>query len=155
MSPSERFAAYAAAFEEAFRSDDWSQVGPFFADDAVYVSPLGPPPLGGRFEGREAVVAYLKDVLDRFDRRFETREIELLEGPRETDGRVWVRGRARYRAPGVPELVFELEEEAHYEDGLIRHLEDRYAEDTRRAVWRWLDRHAGTVGIAWEGGEGA
>jgi ketosteroid isomerase-like protein len=67
-----RFAAYAAAFEKAFESDDWSLVEPFFSEDAVYDVDLDPP-MGGRFEGRPAILAYFKQVLDRFDRRFESR----------------------------------------------------------------------------------
>ena len=74
MSHLERFAAYAAAFEKAYASDDWSLVEPFFTEDAVYEVPLDPP-IGGRFEGRPAILAYFKDVTARFDRHFASREI--------------------------------------------------------------------------------
>jgi hypothetical protein len=37
---------------------------------------------------------YFKDVLDRFDRRFASRELALLEGPKEEGDAVWIRGRA-------------------------------------------------------------
>ena len=36
MDPLARFSEYAAAFEEAVRTDDWSGVEPFFTEDAVY-----------------------------------------------------------------------------------------------------------------------
>ena len=36
MSHIARFAAYAAAFEEAVASDDWSPLEPFFTDHVVY-----------------------------------------------------------------------------------------------------------------------
>ena len=101
MSISERFFVYAAAFEKACVSDDWSVVEPFFTEDAVYEVPLEPP-LGGRFVGREGILAYFKDIVDRLDRRFETRERALLDGPRVTDDSVWIRGRVIYRATGYP-----------------------------------------------------
>ena len=103
-SAAERFFAYAAAFEKAYASDDWSRVEPYFHDDAVYDSGMGAP-LGGRLEGRAAILAYFKRVLDRFDRRFESRELALLDGPRTTGDSVWIRGRATYRAAGVPHVI--------------------------------------------------
>ena len=75
MSNITRFAAYAAAFEKSFESDDWTGVRPFFAEEAVYETGL--EILGGPYEGREAILAYFKAVLDGFDRRFESREIAL------------------------------------------------------------------------------
>ena len=78
-----RFGAYAAAFEKAYAGDEWSLVEPFFAEDAVYDAGL-PELLGGRIEGRAAILAYFRDVLNRFDRRFASRRVELLEGPRES-----------------------------------------------------------------------
>lgn len=147
MSRIARFAAYAGAFEKAVESDDWSLVEPFFTEDAVYEVPFGPP-LGGRFEGRDAILAYFKDVLDRFDRRFDSREVALVEGPREDGDTVWLRGSATYRAEGVPELTFELEETAAFEGDRIRRLEDRYDAETERKVADYLARHGAKLGIA-------
>jgi len=142
-----RFAAYAAAFEKAFASDDWSVVEPFFTEDAVYEVKGVAPPLGGRFEGRDAVLACFRSVLDAFDRRFASREVELVEGPRAEDDAVWLRGRARYRAEGVPELVFELEETAHFAGDHIRRLEDRYDAANREILERYLAAHGAKLGI--------
>ena len=91
MSVIPHFVKYAAAFEEAYASDDWSLVAPFFTDDAVYEAQL-PEPLGGRFEGRAAILGYFQFVLDNFDRRFASREIGLISGPREEGDSVWLRG---------------------------------------------------------------
>ena len=101
MSHIGRFVAYAAAFEKSYAEDDWSHVAPFFCEDAVYHIDVGPP-LGGTFEGWSAIRAYFRDVLDRFDRRFASRELALLEGPRVNGSSVWIRGAATYRAPGWP-----------------------------------------------------
>jgi hypothetical protein len=144
------FARYAAAFETAYASDDWSHVEPFFTEDAVYEAQL-PSPLGGRFNGRNAILAYFRRVLDGFDRRFASREVSLVEGPREQDGSVWIKGRARYTAPGVPALEFELEETAWFTgDGRIRRLEDRYDEDTVRELERYLREHGPALGLGIE-----
>jgi len=146
MSLVQRFLAYAAAFEQAFHSDDWSVVEPFFTEDAVYHVALDPP-FGGYFEGRAAILAYFKDVLDRLDRRFETRKGELLEAPRLEGERVVIRGRVVYRAPGVPDAVVEVEEIAHFTGDRIRQLEDRYAPETRDQISEYLAEHGGKLGI--------
>jgi ketosteroid isomerase-like protein len=146
MSRIARFAEYAAAFEKAFESDDWSILEPFFTDDAVYESGL-PEPLGARSEGRQAVFDYFKDILDRFDRRFEERELKLLEGPREEGDAVWIRGSATYRAAGIPDFVLELEETAHFDGDRIRLLEDRYESQTSDDLMAWLNEHGTAVGV--------
>jgi len=146
VSEIERFASYAAAFERAYESDDWSVVEPFFHEDALYVVAL-PAPFGGRFEGRAAILAYFERILNGFDRRFETRTVTLLEGPRLEDGSVWLRGRAAYTAAGVPDVAFDLEELATFEGNRIRRLEDRYSSETATAIGDWLEVHAATLGI--------
>jgi hypothetical protein len=142
------FAKYAAAFEQAYATDDWSLVEPFFTEDAVYEVVGLPPPLGGRSEGRAAILAYFKRVLDGFDRRFASRKVALLEGPREQDGSVWIRGSAVYTAPGAPDLSFALEETATFEGGRIRRLEDRYDAETARAVREYADAWGAKLGLA-------
>ena len=146
MSRIARFAAYAAAFEKAFVTDEWTLVEPFFTEDAVYEVPLDPP-MGGRFEGRPAILAYFKMVLDRFDRRFESREIAVLEGPTETGDSVWIRGSATYRAAGVPEFVLELEETVHFDGDRIRLLEDRYEPAMKQGIAAYLKEHGEKLGI--------
>lgn len=147
MSNIARFAAYAAAFEKAFVSDEWSVVEPFFTEDAVYDVPLDPP-LGGRIEGRAAILAYFKDVLDRFDRRFDSRELTLLDGPTEDGDSVWIRGTATYRAAGVPEFVLELEETVHFDGDRIRLLADHYEPEMKQATAEYLQEHGEKLGIS-------
>lgn len=146
MTATDRFIAYASAFEKSYADDDWSHVRPFFSDDAVYEVELGPP-FGGRFEGRDAILAYFRRILDGFDRRFAERRVTLLEGPVERGGEVWVRGRAAYRADGVPDLAFDLEETATFEGDRITRLVDRYDPATREAMEAWLADHGDTLGI--------
>ena len=150
MSKVAHFAAYAAAFEKAFVSDDWSLVEPFFTEDAVYEVPLDPP-MGGRFEGRAAILEYFKNVLDRFDRRFESREIALLEGPTEDGESVWIRGTATYRAEGVPDFILELEETVHFEGDRIRRMEDDYQPAMKQRIASYLKEHGQKLGISMDG----
>ena len=150
MSNAAHFAAYAGAFEKAFVSDDWSLVEPFFTEDAIYEVTLDPP-MGGRFEGRAAILAYFKDVLDRFDRRFESREIALLEGPKEDGESVWIRGSATYRTKGIPDFVLDLEETAYFEDDRIRRLEDRYEPVMKQRISSYLKEHGEKLGISLDG----
>ena len=141
-----RFAAYAAAFEKSFASDDWSHVEPFFTESAVYAVDLDPP-MGGVFEGRSAILAYFKEVLDRFDRRFASREIALLEGPKEEGDSVWIRGSATYRAPGVPAFVLELKEIVRFAGDRIDRLEDHYEPAMKKAISEYLGAHGAKLGI--------
>lgn len=147
MSLTAHFAAYAAAFENAYVSDDWSLVEPFFTEEAIYEVALDPP-MGGCFEGRAAILAYFKAVLDQFDRRFESREIALLEGPKEDGESVWIRGSATYRAKGVPDFVLELEETVYFEGDRIRRLEDRYEPEMKQGIDTYLKEHGEKLGIS-------
>jgi hypothetical protein len=122
-------------------------VEPFFTEDATYEVPLDPP-IGGVMRGRAAILAYFKDVLDGFDRRFDSREVALLEGPRDDDGAVWVRGAATYRAAGIPTFVLELEEIAHFDGDRICRLEDRYAPAMKKQIAEYLAAYGARLGIA-------
>ncbi len=135
-----RFLAYAQAFEEAFLSDDWSVVEPFFTADAVYET-IADPPLGGIREGRAAIMTGFKGSLDAFDRRFATRQVQLLEGPAERDGAVWMRWRGTYTAPGAPVLVLEGEERAWFHGDRLRRLEDRISPESVANTMRYLVEH--------------
>ena len=147
MSRIARFAEYAAAFEKAFESDDWSVLQPYFTEDAVYDSPL-PSPFGGRPEGRQAVLDYFERTLDGLDRRFATRELQLLEGPVEEGDTVWVRGSATYRADGVPDFALELKETVHFEGDRIRLLEDEYTPEMTRRLVDYVREHGERLGIS-------
>ncbi len=140
MNDVERFERYAADFEVAFENDDWSVVGRHFAEDAVYETLAGPP-MGGCHEGRDAVLASMKQTLDGFDRRFDSREVAFIEGPEMRGGNVWLRARVIYAVAGAPDLVLEGEETATFNgDGIIR-LEDSYPERVSDVVLQYLNAH--------------
>ena len=146
MSHIKHFAAYAAAFERAYENDDWSEVENFFAADAVYE--IGMPILGAeRCEGRAAIGAWFKGVLDRFDRRFETRTLTLLDGPKEEGSEVWIEGTATYTAEGFPDLVLKLAETLRFDGEEIVNLEDQYTPEMLEDVARYVQEHGAKLGI--------
>jgi hypothetical protein len=146
MSLIPRFGAYAAAFEKAYAGDEWSLIEPYFTEDAVYDAGL-PELLGGRIEGRAAVLGYFRDALNRFDRRFASRRVELLEGPREIGDSVWIKGRAIYTAAGAPDLAFDLEETAHFAGERIRLLTDVYSSAEREKLAAYVGAHGARIGL--------
>ena len=100
----ERFTEYAQVFEEAYDSDDWSVLEPYFTEDAVYDFIAGPP-LGGRHESRATILSDFQAAVNGFDRRFASRRLEVLEGPLEKNGEVWMRWAATLhpgRRAGLP-----------------------------------------------------
>lgn len=146
MSNIPRFVAYAAEFEKAFESDDWSLLEPFFAEDAEYE--IGLPILGkAHCEDRAAILAWFPDVLDRFDRRFASRTLELLDGPKEEDGEVWMRGSATYCSEGVPDFVLVLEEIVRFEGDRIVRLEDRYTTEMAAETGRFVREYGPKLGL--------
>ena len=140
MSITERFIGYAAAFEEAYATDDWSKLDPFLTDDAVYET-FAEPPFGNRVEGRTAVKAAFKQLCGGFDRRFDSRAVEMLEGPTERNGTVWFRWAATYTLAGAPPLRMEGEETAIVAGDRIRLLEDRMPTTVGQHVLAYLAEH--------------
>ena len=145
MSILERFNAYAEAFEVAYESDDFSVLEPFFTEDAVYET-LADPPLGSLQESRDAIFAFMKSSVAGFDRRFEKRELVLLEGPEVRGNSVWMKWCAKYQSEGVPPLALEGEETATFEGDRICRLEDRWSPDAGKAVVEYMETHGDALG---------
>ena len=135
-----RFQEYADAFEEVFESDDWSHLEPYFTEDAVYEIHAAPP-FGARSEGRDKVFAALKASLDANDRRFDSRVLEVLEGPEIREGAVWFRWRVSYERAGTPGMAIEGIETARFEGERIALLEDTFTEESQAAVLAFLGAH--------------
>jgi hypothetical protein len=135
-----RFQQYADAFEEVYESDDWPQLEPYFTENAVYEVHAGPP-FGSRAEGRDQVFAALKTSLDMNDRRFDSRTLEVLEGPEIRDGAVWFRFRASYGLAGTAGMAIEGVETARFEGDRIALLEDTFTEESQASVLQFLGAH--------------
>lgn len=146
MSTIQEFAQYAAAFERAFESDDWSEVTSLLAPDVVYE--VGLPILGkARCEGRDEMIDWFKESLNTLDRRFEKRSLALIEGPEVRDGVVWLSGTATYEAASVPPFVLKLEETLRFEEGLLVRLEDTYSDAMKAETKAYIDTHGEKLGI--------
>ena len=140
MSSLARFQQYAEAFEEVYESDDWSLLEPYFTEGAVYEVHAAPP-FGARSEGRDNVFAALKTSLDMSDRRFDSRALEILEGPEIRDGAVWFRWRASYGLAETSGMAIEGVETARFEGERIALLEDTFTEESQAAVLQFLGSH--------------
>ena len=114
----ERFAAYAAAFETAIATDDWPVLEPHFTEDAT--NELN----GARVEGRPAVLASFRDAVAMFDRRFDSRTMQIVEGPAIQDGVVRIKTHGIYRRSGLAPLELVGEEWFHFDgDRIARHVD--------------------------------
>ena len=140
----ERFLEYAQAFEDAYDSDDWSLLEPYFTEDAVYDFVAGPP-LGGRHEGRATVLRDFQAAVNGFDRRFSSRRVEFLEGPLEKKGEVWMRWAATFTPDGAPDCRVEGEERAVFEGDRISLLEDKASDEECQRLGSYMATHGGKL----------
>ena len=140
----ERFLEYAQAFEDAYDSDDWSLLEPYFTEDAVYDFVAGPP-LGGRHEGRATVLRDFQAAVNGFDRRFSSRRVEFLEGPLEKKGEVWMRWAATFTPDGAPDCRVEGEERAVFEGDRISLLEDKASDEECQRLGAYMATHGGKL----------
>ncbi len=136
----ERFLEYAQVFEEAYDGDNWSLLEPYFTEDAVYDFIAGPP-LGARHEGRATILSDFQTAVNGFDRRFTSRRVELIEGPIERNGEVWMRWLATYTLDDAPDCRLEGEERAVFEGDRMSLLEDRVADEECQRLAAYLDTH--------------
>ena len=144
MSNLSRFSAYAAAFEEAYKSDDWAGVEPFFAEAAVFITGIDE----NRIVGREAILNYFKADLDGFDRRFDSRDLQIIEGPIEEGPIVRFRCCVTYRAASTPDLLLTLDQFVTFENAVISQLEDRYTDAMQQEVELYVEEHGEKLGFA-------
>ncbi len=138
MSILDRYQAYADAFEESYEDDDWSRIGQYFTEDAVYE---GEPE--GR--GREGVLAKLKNGVDNFDRRMDSRtpdfQTPTLEG--DTLTMLW---KVTYTKAGCPDLAISGVETAIFKGDQIASLRDTFDPEAEQAMQKWMAEHGATLG---------
>ena len=135
-----RFLAYVAAFEKSYLDDDWTRLEEFFTPEAIYVV-SGGAPLGGRWEGRTAVLDQLRDSVNGLDRRFVERKTEIVGAPTTEDDRIIFEWRGTYSLPGLPDLVFGGTETAIFEGDRIRFLEDDINQGDDAKIQAFLADH--------------
>src|SRR5512145_1317992 len=98
----QRFLAYAQDFERTFKDDDWQRLLQYFTEDAVYE--VKGSPVACRIEGRDAILAGIRKSLDGFDRKFDTRRLEVLSGPDLLEDGLAVAWAGHYEKKGLGSL---------------------------------------------------
>ncbi|MEO8549485.1 MAG: nuclear transport factor 2 family protein [Kofleriaceae bacterium] len=141
MTQLEHFMAYAAAFEQTFKDDDWSRLAPFFTDDVTYqVSGL---PAACTIHGRDAMFAGMKKSLDGFDRRMTKRRIVPTAPPSANGDTITFQGYVTYERDGAPPIDLHATLVAEFSGDRIIRMHDTFALDG--AAMKWLGQHAGDL----------
>lgn len=133
------FMAYAGDFEKTFVDDDWSRLGQYFTDDAVYE--VKAKSFGCRLVGRDAIFAGIKKSLDGFDRKFTGRKIAVTDGPENEGEELRAGWEVTYEKGGVAPFVLRGRSVARYRDGKIAYLSDSYEPDMEREMAGWQERN--------------
>jgi len=138
MGIAERYQAYADAFELTYADDDWSRIEPYFTDDAVYEG-------GGEdAAGRAAVIAKLRDGVNAFDRKMDSRTPEF-QTPAVDGDTLTMRWAVTYAKAGVPDLVISGLETAVFRGDRIARLRDDLDPEAARAMGAWMAAHGASL----------
>ncbi len=138
MSILDRYQAYADAFEESFEDDDWSRIAQYFTEDAVYE---GEP----EARGSEAVLAKLKNGVDNFDRRMDSRTPDF-QTPELDGNTLTMRWKVTYTKGGCPDLVISGVETAIFEGDRISSLRDTFDQEAEQGMQKWMAEHGAALG---------
>ena len=138
MSILERYRAYADAFEESYEDDDWSRIGQYFTENAVYE---GDP----EARGRDAVLAKLKNGVDGFDRRMDSRTPDF-QAPTVDGNTLTMNWTVTYTKAGTPDIVLSGKEIAVFEGDQIASLRDDINPDAQAAMQKWMAEHGASLG---------
>ncbi len=133
----DRYQAYAEAFEESFVDDDWTRIEPFFTENAVYE---GDPDA----RGRDSVLAKLKNGVDNFDRRMDSRTPDF-QTPTVDDNTLTMKWTVTYTKAGLPDLVISGVETAVFEGDRIALLRDEFDPEAQKAMEQWMAEHGAAL----------
>lgn len=129
----DRYLAYADDFEKSYVDDDWTRIEPYFTEGAVYA---GEPSA----QGRKAVLAKLKNGVDGFDRRMDSRTPDF-ERPSVDGNTLTMKWKVSYTKAGLPDLVISGREIAVFEGDRIAHLSDEFDPEAQAAMGKWMAKH--------------
>jgi hypothetical protein len=138
MSIVDRFNSFAADFEKCVGDDQWSRLGKYFVEDATYLNVGGPDP---KVEGREAIIRFLKNDVERFDRRFDSRTLEGLTEPTAIGKNLSRKWRCTFKLRGAPDLVTEGTARYEFSGTLIRAIEEEITPESMRDFMQWMKEH--------------
>ena len=142
------FLTYAKEFEVTFKDDDWSRIEPFFADDAVYE--VLNAPFACRIEGRAAILAGLRKSISGFDRRMDSRRIEVLSPPQANGDEFSVAWAVTYTLGELPPLRIAARTVARYRGDAIEYLSDIYENAAGPASLAWIAQAEAATGTTYD-----
>jgi hypothetical protein len=134
------FLAYAGDFEKSYKDDEWGRLNQYFTDDAVYeVNGLG---VTCRLQGPTAIFKGIKKSLDGFDRRFDSRKIDITSAPVVEGDTMRVGWVVTYEKNGVAPFPLRGRSEARYRDGKIAYLGDSYDAAMAKDAADWMTKNS-------------
>jgi ketosteroid isomerase-like protein len=136
MGIADSYQAYAEAFEESYKDDDWSRLARYFTEDAVYE---GDPDA----RGRDAVLGKLKGGVDAFDRRMDSRTPDF-QTPTVDGDTLTMKWKVTYTKAGAPDLVISGTEVAEFQGDRIKLLRDVF--DAEKRMGEWMHQHGAKLG---------
>ena len=142
-----QFLAYAGDFEKTYKDDDWSRLGQYFTDDAVYeVKGLG---IDCRIVGPRAIFKGIKKSLDGFDRKFAKRTIAVTSGPDVEGDTMRVGWTVTYANDGLAPFPLRGRTEIRHRDGKIAYLGDSYDASMARDAAEWSAKNKFTFDVSY------
>lgn len=139
MGVMETFMAYANDFETTYEDNDWSRLRPYFADDAVYE--VKNASYACRLEGPDAIFRGIEKSLDGFDRKMDTRTIEVVSPPAVDGDDLSIAWAVIYTLGDAPPLRVEATSRGTVRDGKIVYLADEYDPAQEPALHGWFQAH--------------
>ena len=140
MTKCSEFILHTIAFEQAFITDDWALLEPFYSADAVHTVVDGGP-FEGEDIGPKAIAAGLGRGVNLVDRRFDVRIPQIIEGPIVRGDEIWMRFRLTFKRAGLPELNVEGEHSTIHRDGQIVEFREVLAPGHGDRAEKYLEEH--------------
>ena len=131
----QQFLAYAGDFEKTLADDDWSRLGRYFADDAVYE--VKSDSFGCRLVGPAAIFRGMKKSLDGFDRKFAKRDIDVTSGPEVSGDGMRLGWEVVYSKEGLSPFVLRGHSAVRYAGDKIAYLSDVYDPSVQTEFDAW------------------
>ncbi len=141
MSYLERFAEYAAAFEETFNDDNWKRLEQYFTPDATYA-----PGDGTIAQGRDEIFTALRNSVSSLDRRFDSRAFGDNPAPSESGNVVTLLWTLILEKKDLPSLTISGREYATFSGNAIQKLEDVFDDGAIQNLTEWMEKHGDSLG---------
>ncbi len=133
----QQFFAYAGAFEETYVDDQWGRLRQYFHEDATYEVKSDAMPC--KLTGSDAIFAGIKKSLDGFDRKFDQRELALVDEPVVDGNQLSVNWAATFRKDDFDPYVLRGQSVATYRDGKLAALSDSIDPAAEKALAEWVE----------------